>query len=704
MAPTPGEPTRRTQRREQRRHWTGLDTPIGFERCARATLRELYGYVALLSGRDRAGAERLVADVYRSLFRAARAGHVDTVTLGALRSAARRAWLDEHRIELAMTDEVSRAPVTTIAELSTLERAVLVLRQVNGMSTDRAAAELGRPEREIAALDAHAVRRLRGTTDTTGAWLRAYLGPSVSPSPGLVDRIVRHLGDDEPADTVLDDTVLDDTVLDDDAADDTVLDAVPDDDAADDPSPVDAAATIELPAVERPTIELPVVATTVSEEQVHDPNTLDPTDHEVTGADPSEPDPSEHDPIEHDRRPRWALALGATLVAGLVVALGWLAVRGDAGDTVVSAPATTADPEAAPPSTEPEPDGGETASDATTPPDATPPPVVAPGVGFDPVCADSGGDVPVEVSWSGTLASLDTAPVLDVTLPASVDPDADPDRAAPRPIAILRPDGLVVALRPADGHRAEQTLVARVGLDGTVAWVRCFDGLVRLAAAPDLGVDLAVRPEAGEPDWVSVSVADGSPGGALDAVQVGVLENPPPADTDGDGPTLGFSHDSQLGRSVLAGLDDGRVVWTAPDVVLPPGDVFRAITVDDTVLAQTCAEVDGVVDCDAGELRGYDLASGELLWSRPGSHRLAASGDGVALVGDVASWELVDVRTGDGIDGRRWDDPSLFDVGDVDDVGFVQVDRGALVVARPGAVSVWLPRDAGGDAIQVAIP
>lgn len=179
--------------------WTGLDTPTGFDRCVRATVREVYGYVALLVGRDRREAERQVTEVYRSLFRAVRAGQVDSVTLGSLRSAGRRIWLDEHRRELVSIDEVRSEPASSIDQLSVLERAVVVFLHVNGMTAARAAGELGRTEREVVAVGRHAVRRLRGTDDTRGAWLRAYFGPSVSPSAGLVDRIVRDLGPRPPA-------------------------------------------------------------------------------------------------------------------------------------------------------------------------------------------------------------------------------------------------------------------------------------------------------------------------------------------------------------------------------------------------------------------------------------------------------------------------------------------------------------------------
>jgi DNA-directed RNA polymerase specialized sigma24 family protein len=342
-ADPPRRPTRRDQRRiqraEQRRAWTALDTPHGFERCVRSTLRELYGYVALLTGRDRREAERIVGTVYRSLFRAVGAGQADSVTLGALRSAARRTWLDAHRVELATTDEVSRAFASTISELSALERAVLVLRHVNGMSTDRAATELGRSEREVAAVGAHAVRRLRGTDDTSGAWLRAYLGPTVTPAAGLVDRIVHQLGDPPPGADAHD------------AAADVApthaapADAAGPDDEADHDEADDAmGSTTELAVVERATVEVPAVMPTAPECDAQTATGVERSSPDHLTPDHLTPGPSGRghgDGHGEEGRSRWAKAIGVVLLAALVVALVWLALRGDPGDTVESVPGTS---------------------------------------------------------------------------------------------------------------------------------------------------------------------------------------------------------------------------------------------------------------------------------------------------------------------------------------------------------------------------
>lgn len=706
----------------------------------RGTLRELYGYVALLAGRDRREAERHVADVYRSLHRAALAGQVDAVTLGALRSAARRTWLEAHLVELATVDEVSRASASTIADLSTLERAVLVLRHVNGMSVERTASEIGRSDREIAAVGAHAVRRLRGTDDTSGAWLRAYLGPTVTPTAGLVDRIVAQLGEvagpsgaaTDGAGTGESDTDETDSAEADSAEADSA-DAAPVVGTDDVTGPVDQPdlsvepgtetevedpATTELPIVERPTLELAVV-----------PGAAARPDDPVAAAPPFEPlAPLDAPPDdEPTARPRWIVAIGLALVAALVVALVWLALRGDTDDTVVSAPSGGSEPADAT-----LPDGDATAS--TDPSTTTAPSTVSSTassttvvlgpveVGFDPPCTERSGTEPATVSWADAFGPLGEAPALTVSLPESVDVAADPERVSPRVETILRPDGLVLAVQPAPEHRVTQTLLARVGVDGTVAWIRCLDGSVEIGTAPDAGVELATRPVDGE--WTTRSLADGVAGEPVDPVQSAVLDGSLDAGgADGGGDvTLGYSYDSASGRSVLAGLDDGRVVWRAPDLELPTGDAFRATAVGDTAVALHCPPAEPATsepdtsepdtsgpatreagECATGELRGYDLTSGELRWTRPGLYRVAATADGFALVGDATAWELVTVADGVTVDGQRWGDPDAFVVpGDGDD----DVTRagGAIVVRRPGTVALWLPADVSGEPVRATVP
>ena len=132
------------------RNWADLDVPGSFERCVRGSIGELYGFAGLLCGNDRDAAERLVTGVYASLRRAVDGGLTDAVSLGALRSAVRRRWVEDRRIGLlAQIDEArrDRRPAATLAELRELERAVLVLHHVNRMPVDRIARGARHPRR-----------------------------------------------------------------------------------------------------------------------------------------------------------------------------------------------------------------------------------------------------------------------------------------------------------------------------------------------------------------------------------------------------------------------------------------------------------------------------------------------------------------------------------------------------------------------------
>jgi DNA-directed RNA polymerase specialized sigma24 family protein len=691
--PRPQRPIDDDRRRPSRREWTGLSSPAGFERCVRATVRELYGYVALLVGNDRREAERHVIEVYRSLFRAARSGQVDSVNLGALRSATRRLWLEEHRGDLVAVEEVSTRPASTIGELSPLERAALVLLHVNGMTHERAAAEIGRGERDVRAVGAHAVRRLRGTDDTSGAWLRAYLGPGVSPAAGLVDRIVSRLGDPTPAGPRVPATIVEaDTADSDTAGADTGAGSSVDGDA---------------PAEEGRTD--PVTGTG------HDTDDLDDADADADGDARSEaatvvpvvPDapsvpadggaPSDRDveldsfeddsfdgepfddevPDEAPGRPMWALLIAAVLLLGVIGALVALALRGDTETTLESTPsaATTTTSTTMVP--------GVDETDVTLAP-------VAGDVtfGFDPACADTGpgGEVPA-ISWGDTLGRLGEVPALTITFPESLDRGAADERLPTVGEVLLRPDGPIVVVRPPDAHTADQAVVARVGFDGTVVWTRCFDRAVELRSVPDGGVELAVRGGSTGGTWVGLSVSDGSTV-ELDALQAAVLDEPvEPTFDEADGPTIGSTYDAGLGRSVLAVIDDGQILWELPEVVL--AGAFRAEVVGDEVLLQGCVPTDEGADCAAGSLQARNLLDGDLVWERPGDHLVPAFGDGLALIGNGSTWELVDVGTGDPV--QRWDDPEVFPCCD----GVYEFSGGALVVLRPGTAEVWLGAETG---------
>ncbi|MGA1555779.1 MAG: sigma factor-like helix-turn-helix DNA-binding protein [Ilumatobacteraceae bacterium] len=710
----------------RRRQWVGLASATGFERCVRESLREVYGYVALLVGRDRHEAEQRVGDLYRSLFRSVRSGHTEAVSLGMLRTAARRSWLEDHFIEIVSVFEVAGNPVATIAELSAIERAAIVLRYVNEMSLEAVALELGRSERDVAAVEAHAVRRLRGTDETSGAWIRAYLGPTVTPAPGAIDRIIDRLSREpvpepvsapvsapapvpEPAPVPVPDPVPAPAPV---PESDPVPapDPVPESDPVPDPVPEFEWAPETAAVLEAQWAPEPVAQPDLAPEPTEVPRPV------------IEHDPIEHDLIEHGmdadrtgRRPRWVVAVGAALVAALLGSVTVLLLRGST-DTTIAVTVTTLP---AVPST------SEVVASTVAP--AVEPVDDASG-GFDPPCVERSGGSSTAIDWPDQFDVLGASPTLTVRLPRSVDAATGavslPVDVAARPSS----NGLIVAVRT-DERAVDRTILASFGLDGTVGWVRCLTGRLDIGADPESGIALVVRDRTTGSGWAPVSIEDGTIGPSIDAVGSARLDErfaaesaataAPGAvvdgsDVDGADVTVGFSYDGDSGRSVLAGLVDGSVSWALTDVVLPD-DGFRYAVVDEVVMVRSCPDSDGetvsssdpaesddpaaFTACPGGELRGYALGSGDLLWTRSGDRSVAVIADGGALVGDSTGWELLEVATGEARAERRWDDPATFPLGA--DLGSIQRVGGAVVVVGVDVVTVWLPDGVGGPAASV---
>ncbi len=780
-----------------------LETPSGFERCVRGSVRELYGYVALLTGRDRAKTEALVTDVYRSLFRAAAAGQLDAVRLSSLRSAGRRLWLDRNDAELARPARLSPGPVRSIAELSVIERAVVVLRHVNGMSDERAGDELGRPPDEIAAVTDHAVRRLRGTTDTSGAWVRAYFDDSVAPRPGLVDRIVAELGprDDTPADLVDEATAVDEPTMpiaavapgerddgapagappaedppsdsappderepdapteplpvvgllgeepadDDPAADEREVDAVteplpvvdvlgdvpPDDGDADgstDGSHDVASAGDATDAIERSWRELSIAelgAGATAAELPRDADAGDSADErtDASTVDRAEPAPDPElptaelpatgpearsagtvlptaAPIEPPPTRRWwPIALVAVLAVALFAAWWWFgrddgsANTGDVGaapvptDVVTTtpstgsvAPTTVGTASTVPPTT------ADTGTPTTVPPAPAAAAVLLDGETsdrYDPECASwYAQPTPASPALPATFGPLGASPAVSISIPDIVGVGA----------TVVEPagDGLLVGLLQSEPDgTGSSTLLARVGIDGVVHWVRCYDETLIVVGEPNGDLDAAVgRFVDGQLGWYLVSMADGDISDAVDPVTelaLNVIYERGPVDPAG--PTARW----EVG--VLTGFDaDGNVIWTDPEVSTLSGEGFVLAVGDDLAIANVCDDE----ACERGRLRAYDLETGELVWEREGARNVAAVADGYALIGlPGTGWELVETADGQTVPGQTWTDPDVFTTrccGE-GERWFTERIGGVVVAARPDAIDLWLPADA----------
>ena len=180
--------------------WDELGAPGRFGACVGESAHEVYGYVALLTGHDAAAAEDIVASLYSALEREVRSGAIDSVSLGRLRTAARRLWVQRHAADAAAAAPgVADAPrVATVADLSAAERAVAVFRYVNRMPPAAVADEIGLDTRMVDALDARALRRL-GADAAASTRLREFWGDAVHPRDGFVDEIAPPEPEPEPA-------------------------------------------------------------------------------------------------------------------------------------------------------------------------------------------------------------------------------------------------------------------------------------------------------------------------------------------------------------------------------------------------------------------------------------------------------------------------------------------------------------------------
>lgn len=131
-----------------------------FREMYEATLAEVYGFLSLRVGGDRALAEDLTADAYAAAVRHYNAGRSDEVTIAWLITVARRRLIDHWRKRSTASNNVVRlAPepvvddsgwvqhdvvVTALSQLSHDERAALVLRYVEGYGVADVADLLGR--------------------------------------------------------------------------------------------------------------------------------------------------------------------------------------------------------------------------------------------------------------------------------------------------------------------------------------------------------------------------------------------------------------------------------------------------------------------------------------------------------------------------------------------------------------------------------
>lgn len=670
----------------RRTEWGDLDQPGELAACVRESAGDVCSYLGLLAGSARHDAEAAAGDLYAALAAEVRSGSLRSITLPRLRAAARRLWLERRGSALvAMTPPVDLRPVSALAELSELERTVIVLRLVNRMPVERVAEALDLSEGWVADVERRAIRRLGGDV---GGGLTPWFGEEVRPRPGLADELVaRALGGDHPQREEL--------------AGEAVAPSAP--------AP-DTAAGSAGAAVLEPTAEIervaapdsapapgtePGVGETPSGEPVASPiadiardadapaegpvQTI-PVASGIEGAPESVPvaiggdetaggddEGSEDSPSRRKRRGPLVLIAAVVVLAALAAATWWYAGR----------------------------DGDETAAPTTPPVVTAPTSTAAPIDQFAPPCVERAAtSEPAGTGVVATFGPLPSAPALMVDLPSWLSASGEESVDAE---AFAVDDGVVLGVRAPATSATPKSLVAAVDLDGDVRWVRCFDEAVDVRTLGGTPAGAAIR---GSGAWLTLDPATGEVGGA-------VAEPDPPV------------------PAVVP-----AEAW--PDESLAPieWDGFRSGVDGDIVVALGCMTIDPAAPngCAAPVLRGY-AASGVapatattappptttapagpvitvpalpttpsptgplLLWQRDDVTDVIALRDGFALIsyapeGGTGSWYLVRVDTGDAVAGQAWG-PDRFPGSCCESDASVRLDGGVLIVRDGDVMTVW---------------
>jgi hypothetical protein len=173
-----------------------------------------------------------------------------------------------------------------------------------------------------------------------------------------------------------------------------------------------------------------------------------------------------------------------------------------------------------------------------------------------------------------------------------------------------------------------------------------------------------------------------------------------------------YGPDLELGNGIHARDALGATVWfhDTEGPLTTEGfhtEVFDGGTAGDVVLSNACrqaGETDGIPTCEQEALVALDLLTGEVLWERPAFGAVGPSGDGAVLLTTDRAWELVDVRTGERLDGQVWDDFtfSTFCCGEGDYV-WAGIDGGVAWSVNYATIRVYYPESLAAPTVDVPL-
>lgn len=153
----------------------------------------------------------------------------------------------------------------------------------------------------------------------------------------------------------------------------------------------------------------------------------------------------------------------------------------------------------------------------------------------------------------------------------------------------------------------------------------------------------------------------------------------------------------------------GTSAWSDADLTWTNDEGFHTVQIDDTVLIRGCTAPDPeTLMCGAEVLMGVDAATGAERWRYDGSGGVIAGADGHAIVsteGADGTFEqaVIDVVSGEVVEGQRWTEPMPFLVGCCGDPAFTVVDGDSVLTSDGTTLQLFVPAADAAPTVDVTL-
>ncbi|MGB8861486.1 MAG: hypothetical protein WCC60_19680 [Ilumatobacteraceae bacterium] len=343
---------------------------------------------------------------------------------------------------------------------------------------------------------------------------------------------------------------------------------------------------------------------------------------------------------------------------------------------------------------------GDTAAPTSADPATTDPTQTA-APAFDPACEETvtGAARPsIDESAADTLSELSASATLTVHLPKLV---ASWDGWEILSSTVRVRGGMIFVVRPSDelGAAPTSAMVAAVGADGSLWWVRCFPSAFVLPIGDAWAAD-RVAISTNYEEWNELSLVDGTVGANVPRPP---MRDRSRIDYEPSKITLGRSLDDTTW--VVVGVDAaGTELWRDETIHPSGGEAITYGTVGGVSFAAGCTTPDPYT-CSGYEMRAYDPDDGAVLWRLDGVSEITIAGDGRAIVPVDDGYRMMSLSDGAFIDGQQWpsDTFNWRCCGD-SDTHWNDLYGGVVVNTNDRTLTVWFPESLGLGSHEISLP